>query len=232
MDGRSETERVETVVVGGGQAGLAVGRELAKRGQRFVILDASERVGDQWRRRWDSLRLFTPACYDSLDGMRFPAPRLSFPARDEMADYLEAYAARFKLPIRHGFKVDRLARRDGSRVLPTSTPMGRRARPRMQHGAAPLIRVKSRDLAAAGVERVARVTGARNGLPQLADGRVLDVANVIWCTGYETKFDWIDLPVFDQRGDPMHRRGEVAKAPGLYFVGLQVLYAFSSTMIH
>ena len=55
---------------------------------------------------------------------------------------------------------------------------------------------------------------------------------VVWCTGYETKFDWIDLPVLDERGDPMHRRGEVAKAPGLYFVGLQFLYAFSSTMIH
>ena len=86
MDGRSETERVETVVVGGGQAGLAVGRELAKRGQRFVILDASERVGDTWRRRWDSLRLFTPARYDGLPGWRFPAPGWSFPTKDEMAD--------------------------------------------------------------------------------------------------------------------------------------------------
>jgi putative flavoprotein involved in K+ transport len=339
-----KAERFRVVVIGAGQAGLSVGYHLARRGIPFVMLDADQRVGDPWRKRWDSLRLFTPACYDSLDGMRFPAPRLSFPTKDEMADYLEAYAARFKLPIRHGVKVDRLERRggfyvvsagdrrfeadevvvamssyqsatlpafareldpaivqlqssdyrnpsqlaDGSvlvvgagnsgadialelagrgqtwmsgqhpgevpfrpdgpvgryvlihlvlrfvfhRVLTGSTPIGRKVRPRLLHKAGPLIRVKSRDLAAVGVERVARVTGTRKGLPQLADGRVLDVANVIWCTGYQTKFDWIDLPVFDEKGDPMHWRGEVAKAPGLYFVGLQFLHSFSSTMIH
>src|SRR5437764_12349591 len=116
MVGRSETERVGTVVVGGGQAGLAVGRELAKRGQRFVILDASERVGDTWRRRWDSLRLFTPARYDGLPGWRFPAPGWSFPTKDEMADYLETYAAKFELPVRTGVRVDRLSR-DGDRFV-------------------------------------------------------------------------------------------------------------------
>src|SRR5439155_22200305 len=114
-----ETERVETVVVGGGQSGLAVGRVLAKRGQRFVILDARERVGDTWRRRWDSLRLFTPARYDGLPGWRFPAPGWSFPTKDEMADYLEAYAARFDLPVRTGVRVESLSR-EGGRFVVTS----------------------------------------------------------------------------------------------------------------
>jgi len=75
------------------------------------------------------------------------------------------------------------------------------------------------------------VTGVRNGLPELSDGRLLDVGNVIWGTGFSTRFDWIDMPVFDERGDPMHRRGEVAAAPGLYFVGLHFLHALSSGMI-
>ena len=68
-------------------------------------------------------------------------------------------------------------------------------------------------------------------MPQLEDGRVLDVGNVIWCTGFRTSFDWIDLPVFDEKGDPLQQRGEVAKAPGLYFVGLQFLYSMSSAMV-
>src|SRR5437773_448459 len=86
-----EPERIQTVVIGGGQAGLAVGYHLARRGLPFVILDASERTGDSWRTRWDSLRLFTPARYDGLAGMPFPAPATSFPTKDAMADYLEAY---------------------------------------------------------------------------------------------------------------------------------------------
>jgi putative flavoprotein involved in K+ transport len=339
-----KTERFPVIVIGAGQAGLSVGYHLARRGIPFVILDAEERIGDAWRKRWDSLRLFTPARYDGLDGLRFPAPGWSFPTKDEMADYLEAYARRFKLPVRNGVRIGRLTRqgnvfvltagsrrfeaqevvvamssyqtarppdfaaalngsivqlhstdyrnplplRDGSilvvgagnsgaeiaielarrgrrvimagrhpgevpfrpngllaravlvrilfrlvfhRIMTTSTPIGRRVRPKLLHHAAPLIRVKERDLVQAGVERVPRVTGVRNGLPELADGRLLDVGNVIWCTGFRTKFDWIDLPVFDEQSDPMHRRGEVAVTPGLYFVGLQFLHAFSSGMI-
>src|SRR5205823_2976702 len=95
-------ERVDVVVVGGGQAGLAVGYHLARQRRRFVILDSHRRVGDVWRRRWESLRLFTPARYNGLPGWSFPAPAWSFPTRDEMADYLEAYAARFELPVRSG----------------------------------------------------------------------------------------------------------------------------------
>src|SRR6266545_5151055 len=99
------TERFEVVVIGGGQAGLAVGYHLARRGLPFVILDAHHRVGDSWRTRRDSMRLFTPASHDGLPGMRFPAPRTTYPTKDEMADHLEAYAARFRLPVRLGVRV-------------------------------------------------------------------------------------------------------------------------------
>jgi len=112
-------QRFHTVVIGGGQAGLAVGYYLARRGISFVILDANERVGDSWRRRWDSLRLFTRARYDSLPGMRFPAPPGSFPSKNEMADYLEAYAAHFRLPTYTNTRVDRLWKRNDRYVIDT-----------------------------------------------------------------------------------------------------------------
>jgi putative flavoprotein involved in K+ transport len=337
-------ERVNTVVVGGGQAGLSAGYHLARRGVQFVILDASARVGEAWRRRWDSLRLFTPARHAGLDGMPFPAPPFSFPTKNEMADYLETYARKFALPVRLGVRVDRVSRlsnkflvvagderfeaenvviamahyqrprippfadelapsivhfhsleyrniaqlRAGDvlivgagnsgaeialetvkshrtwlagpdtghvpfridglasrlalsrlvlrvlfhRVLCISTPIGRKVRPKMLRKAAPLIRVKPRDLVAAGVVRVPRFVGVRNGLPLLEDGRVIDVANVVWCTGFDPGFSWIDLPVFGTNGEPRHQGGIVTSEPGLYFVGLHFLYAFSSDMIH
>ena len=109
----SEPERIQTVVIGAGQAGLSTGYFLAGHGLPHVILEAHERIGDSWRQRWDSLRLFTPARYDGLAGMPYPAPPHSFPTKNEMADYLEAYASRFKLPVRTGVRVERLARRDG-----------------------------------------------------------------------------------------------------------------------
>ena len=95
-----------------------------------------------------------------------------------------------------------------------------------------LIRVKSQDLLSAGVERVARLRGVKDGLPQTVDGRVLDVSNVVWCTGFDPGFLWIDLPAFDPSGAPNHQRGIVSAVPGLYFVGLNFLYSVSSTMIH
>src|SRR4051794_36982251 len=113
MDG---TERFETVIVGGGQAGLSAGYHLKGQGRPFVILDASERIGDAWRKRWDSLRVFTPAKYDGLGGYPFPAKGCSFPTKDEMADYLQGYAARFELPVRSGTAVDGL-RREGDRYV-------------------------------------------------------------------------------------------------------------------
>jgi putative flavoprotein involved in K+ transport len=335
----------DVIVIGGGQAGLSVGYHLAKRGLRFVILDANARVGDSWRKRWDSLKLFTPARFDALDGLPFPLPAHEFPTREQMADYLESYAAHFELPVRSGTRVQSLSKlgdrylvraggleleadqvvvamasyqqarlselarelrpdvvqlhssayknpeqlRDGPvllvgagnsgaeiglelarrgrkvwlsgrdtgqvplrirgfwgtwlvgtlilrvlfhRLLTIDTPMGRKARPKMLQGGAPLIRAQTPDLQAAGVERCARVTGTRGGLPVLADGTVIDVPNVIWCTGYHPGFAWIDLPIFDEGGEPEHVGGIALRQPGLYFVGLHFLYAMSSTMIH
>ena len=109
-------ERLDTIVIGGGQAGLAVGQQLAARDVDFVILDGGQRVGDVWRHRWDSLRLFTPARYSGLPGMPFPAPPAHPPDKDEVADYLERYAARFDLPIRLGTRVDSLGW-DGERYV-------------------------------------------------------------------------------------------------------------------
>jgi putative flavoprotein involved in K+ transport len=273
--------------------------------------------------------------------MPFPGRADSFPTKDGMADYLEAYAARFELPVRTGVRVDRLRRRGdrfelaagtmrfaadnvvvamGSHQAPSvppfageldrgivqlhaaeyrnpsqlregavlvvgvgnsggeialevasghatslagkevgvvpfriesavarrillpllfrfiahhlltvDTPIGRRMRPRLLSHGQPLVRIKPSDLAAAGVERVGRVVGAHDGLPILEDGRTLEVANVIWCTGYRPAFSWIDLPVFDAAGhEPRHHRGIVGAEPGLYFVGLFFLYAMSS----
>lgn len=346
---RAETlprERFSVIVIGAGQAGLSVGyhlarRDVAKRDGDFVILDAQARVGDAWRQRWDSLRLFTPAQFDGLDGMPFPAPSGKFPTKDEMADYLEAYAWKFNLPVRTGVRVERLWRegarfcvRAGAqvyeaaqvvvamgnyqtpalpafaaaldpaivqldakayrnpaqvpegdvlvagagnsgaeiahelakthrvmlagrsvgevpfdtesfvgrhlgsrltlrfvfhRLMTLATPMGRKMRD--AHAPAPLIRTREGDLKAAGVERVTRVVGVEDGRPKLANGHVLDVASVVWCTGFEPGFSWIDAPVFDAHGQPQHHRG-VTDVAGLYFVGLWFQYAASSTMVH
>lgn len=335
----SEPERVETVVVGGGQAGLSVGYHLAQRGLPFVILDANERTGDSWRKRWDSLRLFTPCRFNGLAGMPFPGPAQSFPTKDEVADYLEAYQARFELPVRAGIRVEGLSRSGdklvvtanggriqaenvvvamathqvpwvppfapeldsavgqlhsaeyrnpsqlkeggvlvvgagnsggeialevagqhatwlagkesghvpfhiegavarhvflpllfrviGHRVLTVDTTIGRKMRPKLLSHAAPLVRIKPKDLAAARIERVSKIVGVRNGLPMLEDQRVLEVANVVWCTGFRPDFSWIDLPVFGE-SEPIHHRGIVANEPGLYFLGLSFLYALSS----
>src|SRR6188508_1329009 len=110
--------RVDTVVIGGGQTGLSVGYHLSRLGVPFVILDGSRRIGDSWRHRWDSLRLFTPARYAGLDGMPFPAPAHSFPTKDEMGDFLETYARTFALPVRTDVRVDRVSRQgDGFLVV-------------------------------------------------------------------------------------------------------------------
>src|SRR3954464_9077194 len=110
-------ERFETVIVGGGQGGLATGYHLAKAGGSFVILDASDRIGDPWRSRWDSLRLYSPAAYDGLPGLPFPKARASFPTTHEMADYLESYAARFELPVHLGTLVEAIAQDEDGYVV-------------------------------------------------------------------------------------------------------------------
>ena len=114
-----QTERFDTVVIGAGQASLVTGYHLQRAGRSFVILDGDARIGDSWRRRYDSLRLFTPAYACALDGMPFPSKNSRCPMKDEFADYLEAYATRFDLPVRTGVRVDGV-RRDGDRYLVTA----------------------------------------------------------------------------------------------------------------
>ncbi|MEX2228445.1 MAG: FAD-dependent oxidoreductase [Dehalococcoidia bacterium] len=121
MSGMSRPERVETVIVGGGQAGLATAYHLQRRKRACVVLDAAPRVGDPWRERWDSLRLFTPAGLSSLPGMRYPGAYWSFPSKDEFADYLEGYAAHFAFDVRHDARVDAITKRE-DRYLVTAGP--------------------------------------------------------------------------------------------------------------
>ena len=335
-------ELVDTVVIGGGQAGLAMGYYLALRNRDCIILDAENRVGDAWRQRWDSLRLFTPAKYDGLPGLPFGGDRLGFPAKDDVADYLEAYAAHFHLPVSTGVRVDRLWR-DGDRYVVTAggrawraanvvvatggsqvpkvpsaagglspsvvqlhsddyrnpaqlqpgavlvvgvgnsgaeialelsrthstwiagrpsgeipvrhgrmaarfalpvvkfvglhvlnlrTPIGRRVAPKSLAHATPLVRTKVKDLAAAGVQFVPRVVGVQDGSPMVDGGRILDVANVIWCTGYRGDFGWIELAILDDQGRPEHYRGVVSAVPGLYFLGQEFQFsAVSATLV-
>jgi putative flavoprotein involved in K+ transport len=344
MTDRPGSAYAETLVVGGGQSGLAMGYHLSRRGLPYAIIDANDRIGDAWRNRWDSLRLFTPNRLNGLPGMPFPGYHWGFPSKNEFADYLVSYAQRFDIPVETGVRVDRLSRagdrfvaaagdrrfeadnvvvamsswqrprvpefaseldpgivqlhvadyRDPGqlqqggvlvvgagnsgaevanelarthdvwlsgpdtgtipfrpesvparillrivgrivfhRVLTTSTPIGRRARPKMVSTGEPLLRVKPKDLAAAGVERVPRVTGVQDGQPRLEEGRRIDVANVVWCTGFHPGFSWIDLPVIEEGArEPDHHRGIVKSEPGLYFLGLKFLYARSSEQIH
>ncbi len=337
-------ERVETVVIGAGQAGLSTAYHLTKMNRSVVVLDAVERVGDNWRSHWDSLRLYSMAKVCSLPGMRFPVPGNTFPTKDQMADYLEAYADRFKLPVRTGQRVQRVSRigetylvttdskpyvcdnvvvatgtfgrtpnvppfaeeldpaivqlhsstyknpgqlsrrptlvvgasHSGAdvayelasagfetilsgpirgeipvdiehpaarfvfpilhfafdHVLTLRTPIGRKMRPQLRAHGGPLARVKRADLERAGVEIVAdKTVGVRDGRPVLADGRVLDVANVVWCTGFRQDFSWIDAPVIGEDGWPIESRGVVPNAPGLYFTGLAFQYAFASMLV-
>lgn len=327
-------QRFDTIVIGGGQAGLAVGHALSKQGRTFLIIDANERIGAAWRERWDSLRLFSPAWYDGLPGMPFPAPADTFPTKDEMAAYLQAYATRFNLPILLNTRVEALTRareryivtaghhrleakhvvvatgafqhpkvpafaselsptivqlhsteyrnpsqlqegdvlivgagnsgaeiamevagrhrtwvagRDTGHIplklkgrllwwllgniLTVKTPIGRKLKQRALRQGGPLIRLTTKDLDRAGVQRVARVARVQDGKPVLEDGHVLNVANVIWCTGFVPDFSWIDLPVLGSDGSPLHDRGIVATEPGLFFLGLPFQYGFTSSLI-
>ena len=332
MTRQTSEQYFDIVVIGGGQAGLAMGYYLARQDRDFVILDAGGRVGETWKNRWDSLKLFTPAFHNGLPGMPFPAPGSYFPTKDETADYLEAYAREFALPVRFGRHVDSLSRYDdgylvsagneryaaehvvvatgpyqhpkipgfaagldpaivqlhssayrnpdqlpeadvlvvgagnsgaeisvdlaatrrtylsgrdaghipiglihnrfslwlADRVLTTDTRLGRKMSEAHRHRGAPLVRLKPKDIASAGVELVPRVEGVGDGKPLLADGRVLDVAAVVWATGFRLDFGWIELPIFDDGGYPIHHRGVVDAAPGLYFLGLPFQYTPTS----
>jgi len=132
------------------------------------------------------------------------------------------------LPARFGFRLFRFV---GHHVLKVGNPIGRKLGPKLTTKGDPLIRTRRKDLAAAGVEFAPRVVGVQDGLPVLEDGRVVEVANVVWCTGFRTDFSWIDLPVFGEDGRPVHSRGVVESEPGLYFLGLVFLYSVSSDVL-
>lgn len=140
-------------------------------------------------------------------------------------------------PTRTGTTPDRLVTPimwfAATRVIKVDNPIGRKVRDQFLDPprGIPLGSVKLKDLDAAGVMRVPRTTGARDGYPVLEDGRVLEVSNVIWCTGFEPYFDWIDLPLPTHNGLPLHDRGIVESCPGLYFMGLLFQYSLSSGLI-
>jgi putative flavoprotein involved in K+ transport len=136
---------------------------------------------------------------------------------------IDSFIARFLLV--------RLVRFFGHHVLTTKTPLGRKLRPKLVATASPLVRVKPKWLLNAGITPVPKVAGVSDGQPLLADGRTLDVKNVIWCTGYQHGFPWIDLPVFTENGEPEHEDGIVKKVPGMYFVGLHFLHAMTSATL-
>jgi putative flavoprotein involved in K+ transport len=340
MPGAVNPQQHEVVVVGGGQSGLAVGRELMARGMDVLIVDAHDRVGDAWRQRWDSLRLFTPAKYDSLPGLPFGGDRLGFPTKDEFAAYLQRYRDHHGLPVLNGVRVERVWRQDdmyqleaggrrfaarhvvlatgssqvpsmpafahelseqivslhssayrgpeqlapggvlvvglgnsgseialevsrdhetwisgepsgelpirhgraaarfvlpivrlaGLHLLTVDTPMGRRAGPVSRSQGTPLIRVRRRELVAAGVHLVPRTTGVRNGRPVVGDVE-LDVANVIWCTGYREDFSVVDLPGFENGTRPEQYRGAVEGLTGVYLIGQEFLYSEASSTL-
>ena len=105
--------RLDVIVIGAGQAGLAMGYFLARQGRRFAILDGGDSIGAAWRERWDSLVLFTPRRYDALPGLPFPGDPDGYPTRDEVTAYLERYADTFELPVELGSTVRSLTAADG-----------------------------------------------------------------------------------------------------------------------
>jgi putative flavoprotein involved in K+ transport len=336
-----KAERFNTVIVGAGQAGLATGYYLQEAGDNFVIVDAGARVGDAWRNRWDSLRLFTEAKFNDLPGSQFPCePKLRktyFPTKDETADYIESYAAEKALPVRMGVKVQRLSKSGGGYLIDAGTSqfeannvvvatgpfqdpkipafskeldpsivqvhssryrnpdqlpvkdtlvvgaatsgcqigmdlgatrkvylagrdvgtmspwverhlitpifpwlasrsektfLGKQMKKQMRSEGHPLVGFTYKAIKKAGLERLPKVAGVRDGKPLLENDQVLDVGAVVWCTGYSLNFSWIDLPIFEEDGYPRQVRGVIDDAPGLFFVGLVFLHSLSSQLIY
>jgi putative flavoprotein involved in K+ transport len=330
----TDVTRREVVVVGGGQAGLAIGYHLAQQGRDFTILEAAAEPAAAWRRRWDSLRLFTPARYDSLPGLAFPGDPNRYPSRDDVAAYLTDYARHFDLPVELGSPV-RAIRKAGDRYLvelddrryeaeqvviatgpfqvpfvpaiadrlgpevaqlhstsyqsPDALPdgpvlvvgggntgfqiaeelsgsrevhlsIGSRQTPLPQRilgrdlfwylDATGLIRkttdsrigrrMAGRDTLIGsspramrrrhGVELHDRAVDAAGSSVSFSDGTKVDLVAVIWATGFRVDHSWIDLPVFDEDGRMMHRRG-VTPSPGLYFLGLSWQHTRGSALL-
>lgn len=334
----------DVVVIGGGQSGLAASYHLARAGIDHVVLDRAERVGDVWRARYDSLKLYSPARFDALPGLAFSLDPMAFPTGTEMADYLEGYAEHFDLPLRTGVEVEGLRpqgtrrgyelttslgtieaenvilatgpyqraivpalasdlddrtqqlhssnyrnrdqivdgpvlvvgashsgadlayelasdhrtylagrshgqlpvsvesrlgpvlwplfRAAATRLLTLDTPIGRKMAPMVRAHGAPLLRHRRKDLRDAGVEWIEeRVTGVAEGKPRLAGGRVLDVASVVWCTGFEADYSWIEPSIVGEDGWPAQEHGAVTTVPGLYVLGTPFLHSFASMLV-
>jgi putative flavoprotein involved in K+ transport len=171
---RAPTERREVVVVGGGQAGLAIGYFLAQQGRQFTILEAALEPAAAWRRRWDSLRLFTPARYDALPGLPFPGDPDRYPSRDEVAAYLTDYARRFELPVELDSQVRSLRRVDGAYLVELDDRMYEADQVVVATGPfqVPLVPPIAKRLDA---EVVQLHSSAYRGPADVADGRVLVV---------------------------------------------------------
>lgn len=327
------TDRHEVIVVGGGQAGLAMGYFLREQGRDFTILEAADEPAVAWRGRWDSLRLFTPARYSALPGLAFPGGGDRYPTRDEVAAYLAQYARELELPVRHGQRVHSLRPEDGIYALetdqhiyeakqvvvatgpfqvprvppiadqlapsvvqlhsseyrrPSDLPdgavlvvgggnsgfqiaeelassheihlaIGSRQTPLPQRlfgrdlfwylertglirknldsrigqrmsGRDTLIGSTPRSIRHRGVEIHPRAVSAEGSTVAFSDGGRVKVAAVIWATGFRSDYSWIDVPVFDEGGQPVHRRG-VTESPGLYFLGLTWQYTRGSALL-
>jgi putative flavoprotein involved in K+ transport len=117
------------------------------------------------------------------------------------------------------------------RVLTVRTPIGRSFRSKMHGHGMPLVRTRPGQLKRAGVRRIGKIIGVRGGRPVSEDGTEVACATVIWCTGFHSGFDWIDLPVLDEHGAPRHHLGKASDMEGLYFTGLPFQYAVSSTLV-
>jgi putative flavoprotein involved in K+ transport len=325
--------RHDVIVIGGGQAGLAIGHLLAEQGRRFTILEAADGPAAAWRSRWDSLRLFTPVRHDSLPGLEFPGDPAHYPTRDEVVAYLTGYAERFKLPVEYHRRVravrreqegygveldDRTYRADqvvvatgpfqtpfvppiaerlspdvvqmhsadyrspgaiptgpvlvvgggntgfqiaeelnrshdvhlsiGSRQLPLpqrilgrdifgfliatglmaktrNSRIGRRMRDRDS-----LIGSNPRAARRRGVHLHGRTSAVTGTTVSFEDGTSLEVATVIWATGFRLDHSWIQAPAFDANGAVLHERG-VTPSPGLYFLGLPWQHTRGSALL-
>ena len=325
--------RREVVVVGGGQAGLAIGHSLAREVRDFTILEAAEELGAAWRRRWDSLKLFTPVRYSSLPGLRFPGDPDSYPTRDQVVAYLTGYARRFELPVELASPVRAVRRSNGGYSVelddrtygaeqvviatgpfqlpfvppiadgldaevmqlhtsayrsPAGIPegtvlvvgggnsgfqiaeelsnshqvhlsIGSRQTPlpqrllgrdlfwyleatglirktrksrigRRLEGRDTLIGSSPRAIRVRGVELRPRAVGASGSTLIFDDGTTLEARTVIWATGFRLDHSWIEVPVFDAGGGPIHERG-VTRSPGLYFLGLTWQHTRGSALI-
>jgi putative flavoprotein involved in K+ transport len=329
----TEARRHDVVVVGGGQAGLAIGYFLAQQGRDFTILDAAAQPAAAWRERWDSLRLFTPARYNALPGFAFPGDPDRYPGRDEVVAYLTEYARRFDLPVELDSAVRSIRRANGGYLVeladrayeaeqvvvatgpfqvpfvpaiaarlgpgvvqlhstayrsPDAVPAGRvlvvgggntgfqiadelaasrevhlsigsRQTPlpqrilgrdlfwyldatglirktaesrigRRMAGRDTLIGSTPRALRRRGVRLHGRAVDAAESAVTFDDGSELDVATVIWASGFRVDHSWIDVPVFDPAGRLVHRRG-VTESPGLYFLGLSWQHTRGSALL-